>query len=147
MNILDVIKKDMYSAMKSGEKEKAVTLRMLMSGLKSYKIDNKNILSEEDGIKIIKKLVKQRKDSKEIYENANRFDLAKKEELELSILSTYLPQMFTEKDIKILIENIIKETGAESLSDIGKVMPIVMKRGVGKIDGKIANSVLRDLLE
>ena len=147
MNILDVIKKDMYSAMKSGKKEEAVTLRMLMSSLKSYKIDNKNSLSEEDGIKIIKKLVKQRKDSKEIYENANRFDLAKKEELELSILSTYLPQMFTEKDIKILIENIIKETGAESLSDIGKVMPIVMKRGAGKIDGKIANSVLRDLLE
>ena len=91
--------------------------------------------------------MKQRKDSKEIYENANRFDLAKKEELELSILSTYLPQMFTEKDIKILIENIIKETGAESLSDIGKVMPIVIKRGAGKIDGRIANSVLRDLLE
>ena len=147
MNILDVIKNDMYSAMKSGEKEKAVTLRMLMSSLKSYKIDNKNILSEEDGIKIIKKLVKQRKDSKEIYKNANRFDLAKKEESELSILATYLPQMFTEKDIKILIENIIKETGAKSLSDIGKVMPIVMKRGAGKIDGKIANSVLRDLLE
>ena len=147
MNILDKIKKDMYSAMKSGKKEEAVTLRMLMSSLKSYKIDNKNSLSEEDGIKIIKKLVKQRKDSKEIYENANRFDLAKKEELELSILSTYLPQMFTEKDIKILIENVIKETGAESLSDIGKVMPIVMKRGAGKIDGKIANSVLRDLLE
>ena len=147
MNILDKIKKDMYSAMKSGKKEEAVTLRMLMSSLKSYKIDNKNSLSEEDGIKIIKKLVKQRKDSKEIYENANRFDLAKKEELELSILSTYLPQMFTEKDIKILIENIIKETGAESLSDIGKVMPIVIKRGAGKIDGRIANSVLRDLLE
>ena len=147
MSILEKIKNDMYSAMKSGEKDKAGTLRVLMLNLKNFEIDNKNKLSDSDGIRIIKKLVKQRKDSTEIYKNANRLDLANKEEFELNILSSYLPQMFSEEEIRLLIEDIVQETGAKELSDIGKVMPIVMQRGAGKIDGKIANLILRDLLE
>tara|TARA_Y100000588_G_C14094948_1_gene856165 strand:- start:487 stop:930 length:444 start_codon:yes stop_codon:yes gene_type:complete len=147
MSILEKIKNDMYSAMKSGEKDKAGTLRVLMSNLKNFEIDNKNKLSDSDGIRIIKKLVKQRKDSTEIYKNANRLDLANKEEFELNILSSYLPQMFSEEEIRLLIEDIVQETGAKELSDIGKVMPKVMQRGAGKIDGKIANLILRDLLE
>ena len=93
MNILEKIKNDMYSAMKSGEKDKAVTLRVVMSSLKNFKIENKNRLSDSDGIRVIKKLVKQRKDSAEIYKNANRLDLAEKEEFELDVLSSYLPKM------------------------------------------------------
>ena len=147
MNILEKIKNDMYSAMKSGEKDKAVTLRVLMSSLKNFKIENKNRLSDSDGIRVIKKLVKQRKDSAEIYKNANRLDLAAKEEFELDVLSSYMPKMYSEAEIRTLIKVIIQDTNAKNLNDIGKVMPIIMQRGSGKIDGKIANSILRDLLE
>ena len=137
----------MYSAMKSGEKDKAVTLRVVMSSLKNFKIENKNRLSDSDGIRVIKKLVKQRKDSAEIYKNANRLDLAGKEEFELDVLSSYMPKMYSEEEIRALIKVIIQDTNAKNLNDIGKVMPIIMQRGSGKIDGKIANSILRDLLE
>ena len=147
MNILEKIKNDMYSAMKSGEKDKAVTLRVLMSSLKNFKIENKNKLSDNDGIRVIKKLVKQRKDSAEIYKNANRLDLAAKEEFELDVLSSYMPKMYSEAEIRALIKVIIQDMNAKNLNDIGKVMPIIMQRGTGKIDGKIANSILRDLLE
>ena len=147
MNILEKIKNDMYSAMKSREKDKAVTLRVVMSSLKNFKIENKNRLSDSDGIRVIKKLVKQRKDSAEIYKNANRLDLAGKEEFELDVLSSYMPKMYSEAEIRALIKVTIKDTNAKDLNDIGKVMPIIMQRGAGKIDGKIANSILRDLLE
>lgn len=147
MNILEKIKNDMYSAMKSGEKDKAITLRVVMSNLKNFKIENKNKLSNSDGIRVIKKLVKQRKDSAEIYKNANRLDLAEKEEFELDVLSSYMPKMYSEAEIRALIKVIIQDMNAKNLNDIGKVMPIIMQRGAGKIDGKIANSILRDLLE
>ena len=147
MNILEIIKNDMYSAMKSGEKDKAVTLRVLMSSLKNFKIENNNKLSDSDGIRVIKKLVKQRKDSAEIYKKAHRLDLAAKEEFELDVLSSYMPKMYSEAEIRALIKVIIQDTNAKDLNAIGKVMPIIMQRGAGKIDGKIANSILRDLLE
>ena len=110
-----------------------------MSSLKNFKIENKNKLSDSDGVDN-QKLVKQRKDSAEIYK-ANRLDLAAKEEFELDVLSSYMPKMYSEAEIKK------KSTNAKDLNDIGKVMPIIMQRGSGKIDGKIANSILRDLLE
>ena len=122
MNILEKIKNDMYSAMKSGEKDKAITLRVLMSSLKNFKIENKNKLSDSDGIRVIKKLVKQRKDSAEIYKNANRLDLAAKEEFELDVLSSYMPKMYSEAEIRALIKVIIQDTNAKDLNDIGKVI-------------------------
>ena len=106
----------MYSAMKSREKDKAVTLRVLMSSLKNFKIENKNNLSDSDGIRVIKKLVKQRKDSAEIYKNANRLDLAAKEEFELDVLSSYMPKMYSEAEIRALIKVIIQDMNAKNLN-------------------------------
>ena len=91
--------------------------------------------------------MKQRKESAEIYSKAGRKELAEKENFEISILDNYLPKLMSDEDILSLIKNIVKETNAKGLSDIGKVMPLVMKRGKGKVDGKIANRILRSLLE
>ena len=142
-----MIKKDMYSAMKSGEKEKAGTLRTLLAKLKDCQINTRQELSENDYLKVIKTLVKQRKEAFEMYEKANRQNLADKENAELLILETYLPKMMTEPEIRSLVESIISETAAQGVADIGKVMPIVMQRGSGKVDGKKANLILRELLE
>ena len=147
MNFVDMIKKDMYSAMKSGEKEKAGTLRTLLAKLKDCQINTRQELSENDCLKVIKTLVKQRKEAFEMYEKADRQNLADKENAELLILETYLPKMMTEPEIRSLIESIISETAAQGVADIGKVMPIVMQRGNGKVDGKKANLILRELLE
>jgi len=147
MSFIESIKTDMYSAMKSGNKEKAGTLRTLLAKLKDRQINTRQELTDNDCINVIKTLVKQRKEAAKMYEDAKRPKLAEKEKIELAILETYLPKMMTEQETRTLIENVINETGAEGISDIGKVMPIVMQRGEGKVDGKNANIILRELLE
>ena len=147
MSLLKNITDDMYLSMKSGDKEKANTLRTLISKLKDQQIKLRKDISDEEALKIIKTLVKQRKESAEIYSKAGREELAQKENFELSILDNYLPKLMSEEDVLSLIKKIVNETDAKDLSDIGKVMPLVMQRGKGKVDGKIANSILRSLLE
>ena len=147
MSILKNIIDEMYLSMKSGDKEKANTLRTLISKLKDQQIKLRKDISDEEALKIIKTLVKQRKESAEIYSKAGREELAEKENFEISILENYLPKLMSEEDILSLIKKIVDETNAKDLSDIGKVMPLVMQRGKGKVDGKIANRVLRSLLE
>ena len=146
MSFIEKIKTEMYDAMKSGEKDKAGTLRTLLAKLKDKEINTRKELSEQDGLAVIKTLVKQRKESVEMYEKANRPELADKEKYELSILESYLPNMMSEDDIHGIVVAIIEETGATGMGDIGKVMPAVMQRGAGSIDGKTANLILRELL-
>ena len=147
MSLLKNITDDMYLSMKSGDKEKANTLRTLISKLKDRQIKLRKDISDEEALKIIKTLVKQRRESAEIYSKAGREELAQKENFEISILDNYLPNLMSEEDVLSLIKKIVNETNAKDLSDIGKVMPLVMQRGKGKVDGKIANSILRSLLE
>ena len=147
MSLLKSIIDEMYLSMKSGDKEKANTLRTLISKLKDQQIKSRKDISDEETLKIIKTLVKQRKESEEIYLKAGREELAEKENYEISILNTYLPKLMSEEEVLLLIKQIIDETNAKDLSDIGKVMSLVMQRGKGKVDGKIANRILRSLLE
>ena len=147
MSLLKSIIDEMYLSMKSGDKQKANTLRTLISKLKDQQIKLRKDISDEETIKIIKTLVKQRKESAEIYSKAGREELAEKENFEISILDNYLPKLMSDEDVLSLIKKIVDETNAKYLSDIGKVMPLVMQRGKGKVDGKTANRILRSLLE
>ncbi len=147
MSLLKTITDEMYMSMKSGDKEKVNTLRTLISKLKDQQIKFKKNISDEETLKVIKTLVKQRKESAEIYLKAGREELAEKENYEISILNNYLPKLMSEEEVLLLIKQIIDETNAKDLSYIGKVMPLIMQRGKGKVDGKMANSLLRSLLE
>ena len=147
MDYIDTIKVDMYTAMKSGDKDKAGTLRTLLAKLKDKQINTRKDLTEKDCISVIKTLVKQRKESIEMYEKAGREGLAIKEKLELDILSVYLPEIMDEGETRKLVQAVITETNAKGLSDLGKVMPIVMQKGGSEINGKMANQILRELLE
>ena len=147
MNFIESIKTDMYSAMKSGDKDTSGTLRTLLAKLKDRQINSQKDITEEECMSVIKTLVKQRLESAEMYEKAERDDLANKEKIESRILSSYLPQMLSENEIRELVQSAITETKAEGLEDIGKVMPLVMKRGGGAVDGKTANKILREILE
>jgi len=147
MSLFDTIQSDMYAAMKSGDKHKTGTLRVALSTLKDKKIEKREELTEVEAIKIIQNLVKQRKEAADIYKENGRNDLMENENAELEILNAYLPQMMSEDDLRILVKKVVKDTGASSLSDIGKVMPEVMKQSAGKADGKMAQSIVRDLLQ
>jgi len=147
MSLMDKVQQDMYIAMKSGNQIKTSTLRTLLSKLKDKKIDNEGNLTDSDSIKVIQKLVKQRKESADIYRNADREELAIKEEAELFELETYLPEMMSENEIRQLIQDFIQETGAKNMADIGKIMASVMQHGAGKVDGKKANKIVQELLQ
>ena len=146
MRFIDTIKADMYTAMKSGEKKTAGTLRTLLAKLKDQQINTGKELLDQEGLNVVKTLVKQHRESIEIYENASRLDLAEQEKTELNILESYLPQMMTKDETRSLVISVIEETGSIGIQDIGKVMPVVMQRGAGSVDGKTANMILRELL-
>ena len=146
MSLSEQIQKDMYAAMKNGEKDKTVTLRSALSKLKDKRIDKQDDLSEQEELQVIKTMVKQRYESIEMYEKGGRDDLVAKEKTELEILETFLPQMMGAEELGALINDVIAETGATSMSDIGKIMPEVMKRSAGRADGKLAQSLVRDKL-
>ena len=147
MDYIETIKVDMYAAMKSGEKDKAGTLRTLLAKLKDKQINTRKDLTDKECISVIKTLVKQRQESIEMYEKAGREGLAIKEKLELDILNEYLPEMMDVGETRKLVQAVITETNAKGLSDLGKVMPIVMQKGGSEINGKMANQILRELLE
>ena len=147
MNYIEEIKQDMYAAMKSKDKVKATILRSLLSNLKKIEIEKKEPIAEPEYLSIVKKMVKQLKESIDVYIQAGRIELAEKEKSELSIIEAYLPKQFSEEEISELIKNIISEISAKNISDIGKVMAIVMKKGGGKVDGGIANRIAKELLQ
>lgn len=104
-------------------------------------------LKEDDEIKLLQKLVKQRKDSLEIYQQQNRTDLAQKEQEEIEIIEKFLPKQLSAEELQIEIKKIIAETGAASTADMGKVMGAATKKLSGKADGKTISAVVKELLK
>ena len=137
----------MYVAMKSGDKIKTNILRTLLSTLKEKQIEKKDNINEDEYLSIIKRLVKQLKESADTYQKAGRLDLYEKEVSELDILKEYLPEMLSEQQTLDLIKEVIGQTSANSLSDMGKVMSLIMQKSNGKVDGKIANRLVKELLQ
>ena len=146
MSLYKQIQNDMYNAMKSGNKEDTNTLRTTLAKLKDKVIEKREDLSKEEEVKILQTLVKQRKESIELYEKGGRNELAEAEQKELEIINNYLPKMMDESDIKSIVKTVIDEVGATSMADMGKIMPEVMKRGKGLIDGKSAQKFVQELI-
>ena len=147
MNYTDQIKNDMYVAMKSGDKIKTNILRTLLSTLKEKQIEKKEDINEDEYLSIIKRLVKQLTESADAYQKAGRSELYEKEVSELDILKEYLPEILSEQQTLDLVKEVISQTSANSLSDMGKVMSLIMQKSNGKVDGKIANRLVRELLQ
>lgn len=103
-------------------------------------------IKEEDEIKLLQKLVKQRKDSLEIFTQQNRTDLAQKEQEEIEVIEKFLPKQLGAEELKTIIANIIAETGASSPADMGKVMGVATKQLAGKADGKAISALVKELL-
>ena len=137
----------MYAAMKSGDKIKTNILRTLLSALKEKQIEKKEDINEDEYLSIIKRLVKQLKESADAYQKAGRLELYEKEVSELDILKEYLPEILSEQQTLDLVKDVIGQTSANSLSHMGKVMSLIMQKSNGKVDGKIANRLVKELLQ
>jgi uncharacterized protein YqeY len=103
-------------------------------------------LNEETEIKLLQKLIKQRKDSLEIYEKQNRGDLAQTEKEEIGIIEKYLPEQLSPEELTLALQNIIQKVGASTIKDLGKVMGVATKELSGKADGKTISTLLKNLL-
>ena len=147
MNYTEQIKNDMYVAMKSGDKIKTNILRTLLSTLKEKQIEKKQNINEDEYLSIIKRLVKQLKESADAYQKAGRSELYEKEASELAILKKYLPEILSENQTLDLVKEVIDQTSASRLSDMGKVMSVIMQKSNGRVDGKIANRLVKELLQ
>ena len=145
--LLEKVQADMYQAMKTKDAVKSKTLRVVLATLKDKKIAKREDLSEAEELKVLQTLAKQRKESIAMFRTGGREDLVEQELSELQIIEQYLPKMLTDAEIKDIVKSSIDETGAQSLADMGKVMQIIMKKGAGKIDGKKAQLLLRELLQ
>jgi uncharacterized protein YqeY len=140
------IEGDLKAAMKSGDKRRVATLRLLLSALKNEKIQAQRELTGEEVEAVLRRAVKQRRDSIEQYARGGRQDLVDAETAELAILEEYLPKGLTESEIEAELRAIIQEKGFTSAKDVGLAMKEVMARHRGRLDGKRAQEIARRLL-
>jgi len=145
--LFDLIKNDLKTAMKAKEVLTVSTLRMITSSIKNIEISNRTSSGEESLdeagiIQLLSKMVKQRKESAEIYSTSNRGDLEKKENDEINIIQKYMPAQMDDNEIDLVINKVIKETDSNGIRDMGKVMNFLKENYSGKMDfGKISGVV------
>lgn len=147
MNLEQQIMAQMKDAMKSKDEAGLRGLRAIKAAILIAKTSGAGgELSADDEMKLLQKLVKQRKDSLEIFQQQNRTDLAKKEEEEIAIIEKFLPKQLGADELKTIVASIITEVGAVSAADMGKVMGVASKQLAGKADGKTISAVVKELL-
>lgn len=147
MTLLARFDEDLKRAMKASESTKVSVLRMLKAALKNRQIEEGRELTDDETIKVVSNLVKRGRDSVEQFSKAGRADLAKKEEDEIAVLQSYLPEQLGSEDLDRIIKEAIRESSAMSAQDMGKVMRILMPKIKGIADGKYVNNRVKELLE
>jgi uncharacterized protein YqeY len=147
MSLHQSLDDDLKRAMKSSDRLKTSVLRMVKAAVKNRQVEKQRELSEEEIISVILTLSKQRREAIELFSKGGREDLADKEKQEISILQAYLPSQLTREDLDSLIIELIQESSAEGIKDIGKVMRLLMPKVKGTADGKTVNQRVKELLE
>ena len=151
MSLREKIESDYKNALKSKDKNKISTYRLILSGIKDLDINNrsgpnKKDTDDEDIKKLLKKMIKQRSESIEVYKNNNRNDLLEIEENEVNVLSEYLPKQMSEEETISICKKIIEKTGANSIKEMGKVMGELKQNYSDTIDFSKAGALIKDLL-
>ena len=146
MNVLERITEELKTAMRQKDQVRMDTLRMLKSDIKNAEIEKRAPLVEEEMLVIVQKSIKKRHESIEMYKTGNRQDLVDKESREAEILNAYLPPQMGKEEILQLAQDAVRESGASSKKDMGKVMGILMPKVKGKADGKLVQQVVSGLL-
>ena len=151
MSLRNKIDEDYKKSIKNKEQDKVNTLRLIRSAIKDKDIslrssDNKEGISDPDILTLLISLIKQRKDSIEQFQKANRDDLIKNEQSEIDVINQYLPNQKTEEEIEIIIDNLIKANNLENLKDMGKLMGFVKKDYPGEVDMGIVSKIAKSKL-
>jgi len=142
MTLKAQISEDMKSSMRAKARERLGTIRLLLAAIKQREVDERVELTDADVINVIEKMLKQRRDSINAYESAKRDDLADVEKAEVVVLQAYLPKQLSEEEVKVLLEQVVSDTGAVSMKDMGKVMAAIKPLIAGKADmGKISGLI------
>jgi len=147
MSLLNRLTEELKEALRAGNHTKLSVIRLLKSSIKNREIEKMAPLTDEEIIDIIMTALKQRRESIEQFQKGGREDLVQKEKSELEILQTFLPQQLSEEELVGEIQAVIREVGASSLKDMGKVMKILMIRLKGRAEGAKVSSLVKELME
>lgn len=147
MTLEERINADIKAAMLAKERKKLDALRAVKSAILLLKTNGSGeAISQEAEIACLQKLVKQRKESAELYKQQNRMDLYEDEAFQQAVIEAYLPEQMSEEEIRTELQKIISETGASSMKDMGKVMGAAQKAFAGKADNKLVSSIVKEIL-
>ena len=149
MSLREQLNADKKEAMKAREagKLRLSVIRMVWANISNLEIEKKRELTEEEIADVIAKEVKMRKDSIEEFKKGNRADLVEQAEQEVAVLMPYLPQQMSEEEVRQVVADTIAEVGAASVKEMGKVMSALMPKVKGRADGKLVNTIVRELLQ
>lgn len=146
MHPKEQIQQDLKTAMKAGDTRRRAVLRLLMAAIKQVEIDQRRELTADDVLGILMTEAKKRREAVEEMTKAGRSGLAEQEQYELSVIEAYLPRQLDRAEIERMARETIQEVGAVTPKDMGKVMKTLMPRLRGQADGKLVNTVVRELL-
>ena len=147
MSLAEKLEQDMKESLRNREEMRLSTIRFLRSQIKNREIDKKSPLTDEEIIEIIQRGIKQHREILPSLESTSRQDLIEQTNKEISILESYLPVQLSREELKQIIDEAIKEVGATSLKDAGKVMGALMPKVKGKADGKVASDLVKAQLQ
>lgn len=140
------IQEAMKAAMRSQEKERLGTIRLILAAIKQWEVDERKDLSDEQVLSILDKMIRQRRESIKQYEVANRTDLAQKEQSEIEVIQAFLPAPLTANEIQGLVKQAVQEVGAQSIKDMSKVMAAIKPKVQGRADMGEVGNLIKNLL-
>ncbi len=147
MSIKETLMADMKTAMKAKDTDRLAAIRFLQAAVKNKEIEVRpNELTDKDAMDVVKKMVKQLKDAITQYEDAGRTDLADKEKAQLKVVEVYMPAQMSKEQLEKLIDDVIKETSASSMKDMGTVIKATMDKAGGAADGKMVSQIVKERL-
>ena len=146
MSLKDELNQEMKAAMKSRDKDRLKTIRLILSEIKRVEVDERITVDDQRTLSILAKMIKQRRDSIAQYDSAGRTELSKIETDEITVINEFLPEALTDDEINNLIEKAISETGAESMKDMGKVMGIIRPQIQGRADAGEVSKRIKEAL-
>jgi uncharacterized protein YqeY len=146
MHLKDRLQEDLKAAMKSGDIARRDAIRLIASAIKQEEVDGQKTLGDDDVIALLMREAKKRRDSIEEAQRFGRTETVEKEQFELSLIESYLPQQLSREELEAEIRRAIEETGAKSAKEMGSVMKVLMPRIKGRADGKLVNEMLKTLL-
>ena len=146
MSLKDELNKEMKAAMKSRDKDRLKTIRLILSEIKRVEVDERIAVDDQRTLSILAKMIKQRRDSIAQYDSAGRTELSKIETDEIIVINEFLPEALTDDEINNLIEKAISETGAESMKDMGRVMGLIRPQIQGRADAGVVSKRVKEAL-